>query len=144
MNKCNNIIIKYGISKEIFIFDDGYYIKCTIYFLNICLTNFGKRNCIGYFAGDFNNPNINEEVNFFYFTVIGSVFLSGQLKNGYEINITIMDLQDSTVFLAYDLATSSIYTKIQLNWTGQEMEFSADSRPCTGYIHDCASGKKIF
>jgi thiol-disulfide isomerase/thioredoxin len=31
------------------------------------------------------------------------VFLSGQLKNGYEINITIMDLQDSTVFLAYHL-----------------------------------------
>jgi thiol-disulfide isomerase/thioredoxin len=32
-----------------------------------------------------------------------SVFLSGQLKNGYEINVTIMDLQDSTVFLAYHL-----------------------------------------
>lgn len=31
------------------------------------------------------------------------VFLSGQLKNGYEINVTIMDLQDSTVFLAYHL-----------------------------------------
>jgi thiol-disulfide isomerase/thioredoxin len=29
--------------------------------------------------------------------------LSGQLKNGYEINVTIMDLQDSTVFLAYHL-----------------------------------------
>jgi len=31
------------------------------------------------------------------------VFLSGQFKNGYEINVTIMDLQDSTVFLAYHL-----------------------------------------
>jgi thiol-disulfide isomerase/thioredoxin len=31
------------------------------------------------------------------------VFLSGQLKNGYEINVTIRDLQDSTVFLAYHL-----------------------------------------
>jgi thiol-disulfide isomerase/thioredoxin len=29
--------------------------------------------------------------------------MSGQLKNGYEINVTIMDLQDSTVFLAYHL-----------------------------------------
>ena len=31
------------------------------------------------------------------------VFLSGQLKNGYEITVTIRDLQDSTVFLAYHL-----------------------------------------
>ena len=47
------------------------------------------------------------------------VFLTGQLKNGYEINVTIRDLQDSTVFLAYHLGDKQyIKDTIKLDRTG--------------------------
>jgi len=44
-------------SKEIFILTDGYYIKCTIYFLNICLPGFGREFALAIFADIIKNPS---------------------------------------------------------------------------------------
>ena len=46
-------------------------------------------------------------------------FIFGQSNHGYEIDITISDLQDSTVFLAYHLGDKQyISDTIKLDKTG--------------------------
>jgi len=57
----------------------------------------------------------------FFFILLSLVpeFLFGQLKNGYEIDITIHDLKDSTIFLAYHLGDKQyIKDTLQLDRTG--------------------------
>ena len=79
----------------------------------------------------------------FYCSLI-SAFSFSQLKNGYEIDITIHGLQDSTVFLAYHLGDKQyIKDTIKLDKAGHGIA-SGTGSPASGYLYDCASGKKIF
>lgn len=72
------------------------------------------------------------------------VFLSGQLKNGYEINITIMDLQDSTVFLAYHLGDKQyIKDTVKLDRSGNGIFRGQQTLP-QGIYMIVLPGRKYF
>ena len=72
------------------------------------------------------------------------VFLSGQLKNGYEINVTIMDLQDSTVFLAYHLGDKQyIKDTVKLDRSGNGIFRGQQTLP-QGIYMIVLPGRKYF
>jgi thiol-disulfide isomerase/thioredoxin len=72
------------------------------------------------------------------------VFLSGQFKNGYEINITIMDLQDSTVFLAYHLGDKQyIKDTVKLDRSGNGIFRGQQTLP-QGIYMIVLPGRKYF
>jgi thiol-disulfide isomerase/thioredoxin len=72
------------------------------------------------------------------------VFLSGQLKNGYEINVTIRDLQDSTVFLAYHLGDKQyIKDTVKLDRTGNGIFHGQEYLP-QGIYMIVLPGRKYF
>jgi thiol-disulfide isomerase/thioredoxin len=70
--------------------------------------------------------------------------LSGQLKNGYEINVTIMDLQDSTVFLAYHLGDKQyIKDTVKLDRSGNGIFRGQQTLP-QGIYMIVLPGRKYF
>ena len=72
------------------------------------------------------------------------VFLSGQFKNGYEINVTIMDLQDSTVFLAYHLGDKQyIKDTVKLDRSGNGIFRGQQTLP-QGIYMIVLPGRKYF
>ena len=72
------------------------------------------------------------------------VFLFGQLKNGYEINVTIRDLQDSTVFLAYHLGDKQyIKDTVKLDRTGNGVFHGQEYLP-QGIYMIVLPGRKYF
>ena len=72
------------------------------------------------------------------------VFSFGQLKNGYKIDITIRDLPDSTVFLAYHLGDKQyIKDTIILDRTGHGIVHGQEILP-HGIYMIVLPGKKYF
>ncbi len=72
------------------------------------------------------------------------VFSFGQLKNGYEIDITIRDLPDSTVFLAYHLGDKQyIKDTIILDRTGHGIVHGREILP-QGIYMIVLPGRKYF
>ncbi len=72
------------------------------------------------------------------------VFSFGQLKNGYEIDITIRDLPDSTVFLAYHLGDKQyIKDTIILDRTGHGIVHGQEILP-QGIYMIVLPGRKYF
>ena len=68
----------------------------------------------------------------------------GQLKNGYEIDITIQDLPDSTVYLAYHLGDKQyIKDTIQLNGAGHAIVQGREALP-QGIYMIVLPGRKYF
>ena len=71
-------------------------------------------------------------------------FSFGQLKNGYEIAITIKDLQDSTLFLAYHLGDKQyIKDTIRLDNTGHAIAHGKEVLP-QGIYMIVLPGRKYF
>jgi thiol-disulfide isomerase/thioredoxin len=69
---------------------------------------------------------------------------SGQLKNGYEIDITINDLRDSTVFFAYHLGDKQyIKDTVKLDQTGHGIVRGKDILP-QGIYMIVLPGRKYF
>ena len=72
------------------------------------------------------------------------IFLSGQVKTGYEIDITIHDLQDSTVFLAYHLGDKQyIKDTLKLDRTGHGVVHGQEVLP-EGIYMIVLPGRKYF
>ena len=68
----------------------------------------------------------------------------GQLKNGYEIDITIKDLQDSTLFLAYHLGDKQyIKDTLKLDRTGHAVAHGKEILP-QGIYMIVLPGRKYF
>jgi thiol-disulfide isomerase/thioredoxin len=71
-------------------------------------------------------------------------FLFGQLKNGYEIDITINGLQDSTVFMAYHLGDKQyIKDTLKLDRTGHGIVRGHETLP-SGIYMIVLPGRKYF
>ncbi len=71
-------------------------------------------------------------------------FIFGQLPSGYEIDITIHDLQDSTVFLAYHLGDKQyIKDTIKLDKTGHGVVHGQEVLP-EGIYMIVLPGRKYF
>ena len=82
---------------------------------------------------------------FFYILLsLIPAFLSGQLKNGYEIDINIKDLQDSTVFLAYHLGDKQyIKDTVKLDRTGHGIVHGTEVLP-QGIYMIVLPGRRYF
>jgi thiol-disulfide isomerase/thioredoxin len=81
---------------------------------------------------------------FFILISLVPVFSFGQLKNGYEIDITIKGLQDSTVFLAYHLGDKQyIKDTIKLDRTGNGTVRGHEALP-QGIYMIVLPGRKYF
>jgi thiol-disulfide isomerase/thioredoxin len=81
---------------------------------------------------------------FFILISLVPVFSFGQLKNGYEIDITIKGLQDSTVFLAYHLGDKQyIKDTIKLDRTGNGTVRGQEALP-QGIYMIVLPGRKYF
>ena len=81
---------------------------------------------------------------FFILLSLVPVFSFGQLKNGYEIDITIKGLQDSTVFLAYHLGDKQyIKDTIKLDRTGNGTVRGQEALP-QGIYMIVLPGRKYF
>ena len=79
----------------------------------------------------------------FLFSVISATSFS-QMKNGYEIDITIHGLQDSTVFLAYHLGDKQyIKDTIRLDHAGYGKVSGQEMLP-QGIYMIVLPGKKYF
>jgi len=73
-----------------------------------------------------------------------SAFSSGQLKNGYEIDITIRGLQDSAIYLAYHLGDKQyIKDTVRLDKAGHVIVFGQEVLP-QGIYMIVLPGKKYF
>jgi thiol-disulfide isomerase/thioredoxin len=71
-------------------------------------------------------------------------FSFGQLKNGYEIDISIKDLQDSTVFMAYHLGNKQyIKDTIKLDGKGHGIVHGQETLP-QGIYMIVLPGRKYF
>jgi thiol-disulfide isomerase/thioredoxin len=84
--------------------------------------------------------------NFFFFIFILWVpaFSFGQLKNGYEIDISIKDLPDSTVFMAYHLGNKQyIKDTIKLDGKGHGIVHGQETLP-QGIYMIVLPGRKYF
>jgi thiol-disulfide isomerase/thioredoxin len=69
---------------------------------------------------------------------------SGQLKNGYEIDITIRDLKDSTIYLAYHLGDKQyIKDTLKLDRTGHGILHGREKLP-EGIYLVVLPGKRYF
>src|SRR5512133_2657930 len=69
---------------------------------------------------------------------------SGQLKNGYEIDITIKDLKDSTIYLAYQLGDKQyIKDTLKLDRTGHGILHGREKLP-EGIYLVVLPGKRYF
>jgi thiol-disulfide isomerase/thioredoxin len=82
----------------------------------------------------------------FYFVFFSAIplFSFGQLKTGYEINVTINDLPDSTVFLAYHLGDKQfIKDTIKLDKSGHGIVRGQESLP-QGIYMIVLPGRKYF
>jgi len=78
------------------------------------------------------------------FLSVWSVLSFSQVKSGYEINISIRGLQDSTVFLAYHLGDKQyIKDTIKLDKTGYGIITGKESLP-QGIYMIVLPGKKYF
>jgi thiol-disulfide isomerase/thioredoxin len=82
---------------------------------------------------------------FFYILLsLIPAFLFGQLKNGYEIDINIKDLQDSTVFLAYHLGDKQyIKDTVKLDRTGHGIVHGTEVLP-QGIYMIVLPGRRYF
>src|SRR5664279_4742760 len=81
---------------------------------------------------------------FLFYFLIQAGLAFGQLKNGYEIDITIPDLPDSTVYLAYHLGDKQyIKDTIQLNRTGHAIVQGREALP-QGIYMIVLPGRKYF
>ena len=81
---------------------------------------------------------------FFILLSLVPVFSFGQLKNGYEIDITIKGLQDSTVLLAYHLGDKQyIKDTIKLDRTGNGTVRGQEALP-QGIYMIVLPGRKYF
>jgi len=82
-----------------------------------------------------------------FFSILFSIvpiFLFGQVKTGYEFDITIHDLQDSTVFLAYHLGDKQyIKDTIKLDRTGHGVVHGQEVLP-EGIYMIVLPGRKYF
>ena len=81
---------------------------------------------------------------FFILFSLVPTFSFGQLKNGYEIDLTIRGLQDSTVFLAYHLGDKQyIKDTIKLDRTGHGIVHGQEILP-QGIYMIVLPGRKYF
>jgi len=81
---------------------------------------------------------------FFIFILLVPAFSFGQLKNGYEIDISINDLQDSTVFMAYHLGNKQyIKDTIKLDGKGHGIVHGQETLP-QGIYMIVLPGRKYF
>ena len=81
---------------------------------------------------------------FFFFILLVPAFSFGQLKNGYEIDISIKDLQDSTVFMAYHLGNKQyIKDTIKLDGKGHGIVHGQETLP-QGIYMIVLPGRKYF
>src|SRR5664279_6093159 len=81
---------------------------------------------------------------FLFYFLIQAGLSFGQLKNGYEIDITIQDLPDSTVYLAYHLGDKQyIKDTIQLSAAGHAIIQGRDALP-QGIYMIVLPGRKYF
>jgi thiol-disulfide isomerase/thioredoxin len=84
--------------------------------------------------------------NVFYVVLFSILSLSsfGQLKNGYEIDVTINDLKDSTVYMAYHLGDKQyIKDTLKLDRTGHGILNGREMLP-QGIYMIVLPGKKYF
>lgn len=80
----------------------------------------------------------------FILLLLVPAFLFGQLKNGYEIDITINGLQDSTVFMAYHLGDKQyIKDTLKLDRTGHGIVRGHETLP-SGIYMIVLPGRKYF
>ena len=69
----------------------------------------------------------------------------GQLKNGYEIDVTIKGLQDSTVFLAYHLGDKQyIKDTVKLDRSGHGIFTRTEKSLPQGIYMIVSTGQEIF
>jgi thiol-disulfide isomerase/thioredoxin len=81
---------------------------------------------------------------FFTFLIFAPVLSSGQLKNGYEIDVTIKDLKDSTLYLAYHLGDKQyIKDTIKLDDNGHAIIRGQEILP-QGIYMIVLPGRKYF
>ena len=81
---------------------------------------------------------------FFIFILLVPAFSFGQLKNGYEIDISIKDLPDSTVFMAYHLGNKQyIKDTIKLDGKGHGIVHGQETLP-QGIYMIVLPGRKYF
>jgi thiol-disulfide isomerase/thioredoxin len=81
---------------------------------------------------------------FIFYLIIQTGLSFGQLKNGYEVDITIQDLPDSTVYLAYHLGDKQyIKDTIQLNAAGHAIVAGREALP-QGIYMIVLPGRKYF
>jgi thiol-disulfide isomerase/thioredoxin len=81
---------------------------------------------------------------FYILLLLIPAFSFGQLKNGYEININIKDLQDSTVFLAYHLGDKQyIKDTVKLDRTGHGIVHGSEVLP-QGIYMIVLPGRRYF
>lgn len=81
---------------------------------------------------------------FLLYLLLHAGFSFGQLKNGYEIDLTINDLPDSTVYLAYHLGDKQyIKDTIQLNGAGHAIVQGREALP-QGIYMIVLPGRKYF
>jgi len=81
---------------------------------------------------------------FFFFILLVPAFSFGQLKNGYEIDISIKDLPDSTVFMAYHLGNKQyIKDTIKLDGKGHGIVHGQETLP-QGIYMIVLPGRKYF
>ena len=72
------------------------------------------------------------------------VMVFGQLKSGYEIEITLDGLPDSTVFLAYHLGDKQyIKDTLKLDRSGHGI-FNGKGSFATGSLYDSVSRQKVL
>ena len=84
------------------------------------------------------------KLSFFILLSLITAISSGQLKNGYEIDITINDLRDSTVFFAYHLGDKQyIKDTVKLDQTGHGIVRGKDILP-QGIYMIVLPGRKYF
>jgi thiol-disulfide isomerase/thioredoxin len=81
---------------------------------------------------------------FFIFILLVPAFSFGQLKNGYEIDLSIKDLPDSTVFMAYHLGNKQyIKDTIKLDRKGHGIVQGQETLP-QGIYMIVLPGRKYF
>ena len=84
------------------------------------------------------------KINFIIILFLVPIITFGQLKSGYNIDLTINDLRDSTVFLAYHLGDKQyIKDTIKLDKSGHGIVHGQETLP-TGIYMIVLPGKKYF
>jgi len=113
-------------------------------FTNISSTTFGKEFALANFADTYINMAQMKKIIFALFALALPQYLSGQLKSGYEIGISVQGLRDSSIYLAYHFGEKQyIKDTLILDKTGHGILKGQESLP-QGIYMIVLPGKQYF